>query len=111
MADLQSHAQRIATRVDSSVGLDPATIIAILTTVLPLLINCFRHEEPAPAEVAEAIRDAHARNPRRLQVRTTRSVKSESKTKLTHDQAEEIAIAIIDDCLNQDDNTVSAVFA
>lgn len=109
MSAVDAHAERIASKVDSNiVGLDPATIIAILTTVLPLIISCFKkQDEPDPAEVAEAVRDANARNPRKLLRRTARSVKHESKTRLTQDQAEELAQAIIDDCCQQSDDVVA----
>lgn len=106
---LQANAERIAGKVDANlVGLDPITIVTILTTVLPLLISCFKkQDEPEPAEVAEAVRDANARNPRKLLRRTTRSVKHESDVRLTTQQAEEIAQAIIDDACSQPDSVVA----
>ena len=99
-------------RVDAeAVGLDPATITLIITQVLPLLISCFKREEPSPQQIQKAVQ-RKTRNPR-LKARFLRnlshSIQEKSDTDLTDDQADALAEAVLAETLQQDAATVSAV--
>jgi hypothetical protein len=105
-------AERCSARVDDSVGLDPITIITIITSLLPVLIGSFqRTDEPSPEQAKEFIRRSHERNPRKLLRRTTAAVRRKSETRLNHTQAEEIAEAIIEQALAEDEETIALAFA
>ena len=98
---VKSTAERIAARVDAAaVGFDPITIITILLAVLPVMLKCFGQEdEPTPEKVNAAIKRQHESNPARLLRRTAVRVRQEAKQKenkrLSKDQAETLARAMI----------------
>lgn len=94
-----------ASRVpDGSVGLDPATIITIFMTVIPLVTQCFmRNDEDDPQAVQAAVKEAHERHPRALLRRTTNRIYRTSETPITKTQAEELAKATIAEALESDD--------
>jgi hypothetical protein len=102
-----------AQRVDAeSVGLDPVTIITILTQVLPLVISCFkRNDEPEPESIQKAVKRQCATPAGRaaLRRRTMRRVRSESDTHVSKEQAFALADAIIEESMNQNPQLVSAV--
>lgn len=105
-------AQGAAQRVDAeAVGLDPAMITLILTQILPLIISCFRREEPSPQEIQRAVR-RKTRTPR-LRARFLRnlshSIQEKSDTELTDEQADAMAEAVLEETLNQNPQMVSAV--
>lgn len=105
---LQQRAERISLRVDAGkVGLDPASIIAILTSVIPLILRCFQKEEPTPEQVTAAVRRQHERNPVALRKRTMRRVRAEADEPLTKEQAFALGDAIIDEALDADSDEVA----
>lgn len=104
-------AQKIAARPEvSAVGFDPITILTILSTVLPMLAQCFQQsDEPDPAQVAARVRQMNMTHPKRLRARTMVAVKREAKqkgTKMTNEQAYIIADGIIAQTLDTPDDTV-----
>jgi len=107
---LEDQAEKVAARVDATkVGFDPITIIAIITQVLPLLLQCFnRNDEPTPAQVSASFKAAHAKNPDQLRRRTMRRVRSESDESLTKSQAFALADAVIEQALDTDESTAVA---
>lgn len=108
---VEQRAEKMAARVDAAnVGLDPASIIAIFTAVIPLVVSCFqRNDEPDPNEVKDAVRRMHYRNPQGLRNRTARRIKWESETHLNRDQALTLADAMIAETLESDADDVAAV--
>lgn len=97
--DTQTYATRISTRIPDTVGFDPITIIMILTTVLPLIMNCFNKEEPSPQLIHSKVVEFNTRNPKRLLVRTARRVRGEATEPMTKTQSMTIAQAIIDEAI------------
>jgi len=106
-----------AQRVDAeSVGLDPATIIMILTNVLPLLISCFkRNDEPTSAEIRDSLEAQCStyRGKKNLLRRTAVRIQRESKKKherrMSDEQAFALADAVITEALNADPENVTAL--
>lgn len=93
--EMRRQAEAAAARVQG-VGLDPALVITIITTVLPLLINCFqREDEPDPVRVQAALRKAYERNPDKLRRRVRAQVHRRSHEPIDKGQEFAIADAII----------------
>lgn len=92
---MKRQAEFAAARV-TGVGLDPALVITIITTVLPLLVDCFRREEePDPVRVKAALKKAHEKNPDKLRRRVRSQVHRRSPEDLDKGQEFAIADAII----------------
>lgn len=109
-SEVESFAVRAADRVDESeVGFDPATIIAIITTVLPILMQCFnRADEPDPLEMQAEVRRQNARNPKQLLRRTANAIRRESTERMGRDQATALAEAVIEQILEEQHSTAVA---
>lgn len=106
---LTKQAEIIAARPDvAAVGLDPITILTILST----LLQCIQKEdEPDPAQVAASVRRMHEKQPKRLRTRTMLAVRRETRQKgesITKEQAFTVADGIIAQTLETADETVSA---
>lgn len=101
-ANLAQQAELAAARVDAAdVGLDPITIIMILTEVLPLLASCWnRHYESDPQKSADQLRWYHEKHPGVLRRRMAKQIRMKSKTRITEAQSIEMAIAVIDQALS-----------
>lgn len=111
---IKEAATAAAQRVDDSVGLDPVTIITILTQVLPLVISCFkRNDEPQPEDIQKAVKRQVATPAGRasLRRRTMRRIKSESDEPMSRSQAFALADAVIEEALNQNPQMVASVCA
>lgn len=105
---LKSQATAAAAKVSPEVGLDPALILTIITTVLPMLINCFkREEEPDPVKVQAALVKAHSKNPEKLRRRLRVQVDRKSPEPIDKGQALAIADAIIAQALDVSPSTVA----
>ena len=102
-----------AQRVDAeSVGLDPITVITILTQVLPLVISCFkRSDEPSSEDIQKALQRQSSTPAGRasLRRRTMRRVRAESDERLSKEQAFAIADAIIEEGLENNPQMIAAV--
>lgn len=108
--------KRVASRVDSNlVGIDPLTIMTLVTTVLLPLISCFtQNDEPDPDQVAAAVKERFERNPRGLRRRTARKISQVSARdgkKLTGEQAGILADAVIQEAMSTPPATVAAFVA
>lgn len=113
MKTLNQQAALAADRVDAAaVGLDPFTILTIITQVLPILASCFnRNDSPDPAESKKKLQAYAERSPQALLKRTARRVRSESERNLSKIESFDIARAIIEQALEADDETVAACCA
>lgn len=112
---IKESAINAAQRVDAErVGLDPATIIMILTQVLPLVISCFkRNDEADPQAIQKAVQRASTTPAGRaaLRRRTMRRIRAESSTPLSKDEAFALADAVIEEALEQNPQAIAAVCA
>lgn len=121
MSALQDRAKAAAARVDvgalsddlqQKVGIDPFTIISLITTILPLLAQCFNRDQPAPPEqTAAKIRDWNERNPQSLLRKTARRIRGEADDPMTKADSFELARAVIAEACEADDADVAAVVA
>ena len=95
----QMAAERVAERIPDGFGVDPMTVLVLLQTVIPAFLNCLNHnDDQTPDTVFARVRKMHFRNPERLLRRTTRNCRARSRekgTRLTYEQAEDMAGAII----------------
>lgn len=115
---IKEAATNAAQRVDAeSVGIDPITIITILTTVLPELIACFRrNDENNPQEIHDTVKAqcSTERGRKALHKRTTVRIRRKARhdgEPVSRKAAEEMANAVIDEALNQNACAVKAVCA
>jgi hypothetical protein len=110
--EVYAASQAVADRMPN-VGLDPVTVITILSTVLPLLSNCFnRDDEPDPDQVKLRVAEQNAKQPDRLRRRMTNKIRRESpERKITKAQAAVMAEAIIAETLDRDGEEVAAFCA
>lgn len=107
---IELQARACAARVPANVGLDPVTVITIMTTVLPLLMNCFqRHDEPSPAAMRDNIKEQHERAPQVLRRRTARRIRGEAEQPMTRDQSYALADAVIAEAVQSADDTLPAL--
>jgi hypothetical protein len=111
--NIKNQAMLAAGRVDANeVGLDPITILTIITQVLPLLISCWnRNDSPDPQESAKKLRAYAEKNPQALLKRTARRVRAEADEKMSKIASFDIARAIVAQALDADDSTVAACCA
>ena len=95
----QMAAERVAERIPDGFGVDPMTVLVLLQTVIPAFLDCLnRNDDQTPDTVFARVRKMHFRNPERLLRRTTRNCRARSRekgTRLTYEQAEDMAGAII----------------
>lgn len=108
--NLKQQAELAAARVDAeSVGLDSFTIITILSTVLPLLTQCWnRNDEPNATLSAANLRRYHDAHPEQLRKRTARRIRGEADEPMTKVQSLALADAVIAQALEADEDTVTA---
>lgn len=99
--DIRENASAIADNVDhNAVGIDPLTIVTILTQILPGLLNCFRENDDVNSpDMKHRLQQLHERNPERLLKRVAKNIKRRSEEPLTLQQATAIARATIDHVL------------
>ena len=107
---LELQAKAVADRLDpATVGFDPVTILTLLTTILPLLMNCFnRSDEPNPSMVKASFKRYHDAHPELLRRRTMRRVRGEADDPMTREQAYLIADAVIAQALSVDADVAMA---
>jgi len=116
---LDEQVELASTRVDAvKVGLDPITIITILTAVLPQILSCFMDNDDVSASTTQArVKKLYEANPKRMLRRTKLAVEKEHKrtqrskpkserTKLTDEQAEALALAIIEQTIAEDSDII-----
>ena len=110
MNTLNEQAQLAADRVDSTaVGLDPLTILTILTTVLPIITSCWnKNDEPNPELSARNLKRYNDSHPKQLLKRTARRIRAEATEPMTKDQSFALAEAVIAQALEAAPETVKA---
>lgn len=106
---IESQARNVASRVPNSVGFDPATILMILTTVLPLLAKCFgRNDESDPTKMKAEIATQNERAPEQLRRRTARRIRGDADHPMTKPQSFALADAVIAEAVESDDEAVAS---
>jgi len=107
---IEQRAARVAARVPENVGFDPVTVITILTTVIPLISQCFgRNDESDPDRISEAVMRQNESAPHRLRVRTARRIRGEADHPMTKQQAFALAEAVIEDVIESEPEGVALV--
>lgn len=121
---LKEQVEIVAQRVNGvEVGIDPLTVVTILTTVIPMLADCFKgNDDVSASEVQSRIVALNKKDRKRLIRRTTDAVlrehRREEKKKpkdervsLSVDDARVMAVAIIDQAIEEDAGVITnAVF-
>lgn len=106
---LKSQATAAAAKVSPEVGLDPALIITLITTLLPILLNCFKQaEEPDPAKVKAAFERQYRKNPDKMRRQIRARVVAHSDVHLSKGQSLALADAIIAQVLSTPEQTAMA---
>jgi len=107
---LELQAKAVADRLDpATVGFDPITIVTIITTILPLLMNCFnRSDEPNPSMVKASFKRYHNAYPDLLRRRTARRIRGEADEPMTKEQSVLLADAVIAQALSVDADVAMA---
>lgn len=115
---IQSAAERIAPRLSRSVGIDPISIITIITTLLPMLLSCFKQQEPASdaqAFLAENYNPATGQFKdklvRRCRPNTRKAARGQGKRGLTPYEIDEITHQALLEGLHAPPKTVAACLA
>ncbi len=114
MSDFESTAAGITDRIiaehGEGYGLDPVTIITLVTTILPGILKCWQdRDEVPPAAALDRIRRMHKRNPERLQSKLARSISYGAQQKgqhLTVDQCHDMAAAMIAEAVGSSEEVV-----
>lgn len=103
-------AAETADRIDpTAMMMDPVTIIAIITQVLPIIASCFsRNDSPDPAMAAVQFRAAHESHPNRLRKRLARRVRAEADEPMSKEQSFIMADAIIQQMLETPDEVIQS---
>ncbi len=108
MKTLNEQAQLAANRVDATaVGLDPFTILTIVTQVLPILTSCWnKNDEPNPELSARNLKRYNDAHPKQLLKRTARRIRAEATEPMTKEQSFALAEAVIAQALEAAPETV-----
>ena len=111
--NLKKQAALAAERVNANeVGLDPITILTIITQVLPMLASCWnRNDSPDPAESSAKLKAYAESKPQALLKRTARRVRAEADEPISKIASFDLARAIIAQALDADESTVAACCA
>ena len=106
----EQQARLTAERIDpTEMMMDPVTIIAIITQVLPVIASCFsRNDSPDPAMAAERFHAAYEDNPKKLRKRLARRIRAEADQPMTKEQSFVMADAIIQQMLETPDEVIVA---
>lgn len=109
---LGNFASRAADRVDAAkYGIDPVTIVTILTQVLPLLMSCWKRNDvqgdPAPRL---ALQEAYADHPDSLIRRTARRIRGEAEAPMSKAMSFDLAKAVIEQSLADPVDTFHSCF-
>lgn len=99
---IESHARNIASTVPVEVGIDPVSLITIITALIPLLTSCFKQTEPV-ASPREYLEDQFDENTgtfdqsliNRCRPQTRRASRKEGQRKLSRWQLDEISAATL----------------
>ena len=114
MSEFQAVAQGVSDRIvaehGEGYGLDPVTIVTLVTTILPGILKCWQdRDEVPPAAALDRIRRMHKRNPERLQNKLARSISFGAQQRghqLTVDQCHDMAGAMIAEAVGSPEEVV-----
>lgn len=112
-SEIRYQAENVASRVPESVGLDPLTIITILTQILPLLNNCgVKRASARPEDLRAYVTErynAGGKSRESLRKAIGRRVRGEADHPLTKEQSLIMADAIIEETMYpcSDDNALA----
>lgn len=80
MSAINGLSKSIASTVDQSVvGLDPITIMTLVTGIITAIMNCRKTENVSEAEAKEAFHDRYDSNPRQVENRVKHQVRIQSR--------------------------------
>lgn len=107
---ISKQAELIAARVSAGlVGMDPFTILTIISQVLPIVIACWnRNDEPNAQLSAVNFKRYYKAHPEQARRRTAHRVRAKANEPMTREQSFAIADAIIAQALESDAETVTA---
>ena len=95
--------QGFADAEDVSYGIDPVTIITLVTNLLPAILSCWTKRDTVdPAEAYARIQKMHARNPKALRARVRKGIIIQGNRDgviLTDDQIDSLTTATINHAL------------
>jgi len=114
MSDFETTAESITDRIiaehGEGYGLEPLTIVTLVTSILPGILKCWQdRDEVPPAAASDRIRRMHKRNPERLQNKLARSISygaQQSGQHLTVDQCHDMAAAMIAEAVGSSEEVV-----
>lgn len=114
---LRSEATKVAERVPATVGIDPVTILMIVTTLLPTLLKCFQESTEATGTTAKQYLQDHYDEDtgefdhgvvERARHRTRAAARKEGQRRLSREQLDAITVASFKQAIEADDATVAA---
>lgn len=90
-------AEKAAARVDQTeMMMDPVTIVAILTQVLPIVASCFnRNDSPDPAMATEKFHEMYLKDPHKMRKRLARRIRGEADQPMSKEHSFVLADALI----------------
>ena len=110
MTETEKQAVRVAARVPETVGFDPATVVMILTRVLPMILSCFnKNDETDPAKINAAVKRQNDSAPAVLRRRTARRIRGEATEPMTREQSFTLAEAVIAEACEATESDVVAM--
>lgn len=112
---VKQRATQIASRIDHQKhGFPAIALISLIAGFLPKAAECLHVNDDVSASSAQSrVVAMNGKNPRKLLKRTTRFVLLDAKKRneeLSHDQAESIAQAMIDDAIAQSADEAVSTF-
>ena len=113
METLTRQAELAAARVDSNaVGMDPLTILMILTQVVPMIAACWKRDSTANAADPYAnLRSFHEKNPGGLRKKVARRIRAEATERMEKWQSFQLADGVIQQALSTRPEIVAACCA
>lgn len=107
MTETEKQAVRVAARVPATVGFDPATVISLLVTVLPMILKCFnKNDETDPAKINAAVKRQNDSAPAVLRRRTARRIRGEADHPMSKEQSFTLAEAVIAEACEANESDV-----
>ncbi len=104
----EEQAKLAAARVDQTqMMMDPATIVAIITQVLPIIASCFgRNQSADPVEAAERFREYYKKDPKGMRKKLARRIRAEADQPMSKEESFALADGIIWQMLSVEDEVI-----
>lgn len=110
MSSIKKLSQSVCNTIDSkSVGLDPVTILTLVTGIITTIMKCREEENVSEAEAKEAFHAKYESNPRQVENRIKHQVRIQSRKSgkvLRSSALDEVTQKTISGLLGADDETV-----